>query len=48
MSEAGEIERELTLAGLDEAQRARCAEIAEKTPVTRALKRGMTIRTVLR
>ncbi len=46
--ESGEIERELTLAGLDEAQRARCAEIAEKTPVTRALKRGLTIRTVLR
>jgi putative redox protein len=46
--EAGEIERELTLTGLDEAQRVRCAEIAEKTPVTRALKRGMTIRTVLR
>ncbi|HEX7967608.1 MAG TPA: OsmC family protein [Stellaceae bacterium] len=43
------IERELTLDGpLDEAQRARCAEIAEKTPVTRALKRGIEIRTTLR
>lgn len=39
------IERRLTLAGLDAAQRARCAEIAEKTPVTRALKRGIEIRT---
>ncbi len=42
------IERELTLDGLDAAQRARCAEIAEKTPVTRALKRGIEIRTTLR
>ncbi len=42
------IERELTLDGLDAAQRARCAEIAEKTPVTRALKRGIAIRTTLR
>ena len=43
------IERELTLDGpLDEAQRARCAEIAEKTPVTRALRRGIEIRTTLR
>jgi putative redox protein len=43
------IERELTLDGpLDEVQRARCAEIAEKTPVTRALKRGIGIRTTLR
>ncbi len=45
--EAGEIERVLTLGGLDAAQRARCAEIAEKTPVTRALKRGVAITTVL-
>jgi len=45
--EAGAIERVLTLAGLDASQRARCAEIAEKTPVTRALKRGMTITTVV-
>jgi len=46
--EAGEIERVLTLGGLDAAQRARCEEIAEKTPVTRALKRGIAITTVLR
>jgi putative redox protein len=46
--EAGEIERVLILEGLDAGQRARCAEIAEKTPVTRALKRGMAIKTVLR
>jgi putative redox protein len=39
------IERSVTLAGLDAAQRARCAEIAEKTPVTRALKRGIEIKT---
>ena len=45
--ETPQIERVLTLAGLDDAQRARCAEIAEKTPVTRALKRGADIRTTL-
>ena len=45
--ETPQIERVLTLSGLDEAQRARCAEIAEKTPVTRALKRGIEIRTSL-
>ena len=42
------IERTVTLDGLDETQRARCAEIADKTPVTRALKRGVTIKTTLR
>jgi putative redox protein len=42
------VKRTLTLPGLDETQRARCAEIAEKTPVTRALKRGVTIQTVVR
>jgi putative redox protein len=42
------IDRDLTLKGLDPEQRARCAEIAEKTPVTRALKRGIDIRTTLR
>ena len=42
------IERLLSLGGLDEAQRARCTEIAEKTPVTRALKRGIEILTVVR
>jgi len=42
------IERSLKLEGaLDAEQRARCAEIAEKTPVTRALKSGITIRTTL-
>jgi putative redox protein len=42
------IERRIALDGLDEAQRARCAEIADKTPVTRALKRGIEIKTVVR
>ena len=43
------IERELRLDGpLDDAQRARCAEIADKSPVTRALKGGIEIQTVLR
>jgi putative redox protein len=41
------IERTLTLAGLDQAQRVRCAEIAEKTPVTRALQPGIAIHTQL-
>jgi putative redox protein len=47
MDDAPLIERRLRLDGLDEAQRLRCAEIAEKTPVTRALKRGIEIRTTL-
>ena len=43
------IERELRLDGLlDQEQRARCLEIAEKTPVTRALKAGIVIQTALR
>ena len=42
------IDRDLTLEGLDAEQRARCAEIAEKTPVTRALKHGVEIKTTLR
>ena len=42
------IERSLKLDGpLDAEQRARCAEIVEKTPVTRALKAGIAIRTTL-
>lgn len=41
------IERQVTVEGLDPEQRRRCAEIAEKTPVTRALKRGITINTTL-
>jgi putative redox protein len=46
--ESPRIERELRLEGeLDPAQRARCAEIAEKTPVTRALKSGISIKTTL-
>jgi putative redox protein len=46
--DAPHIDRDLTLMGLDAEQRARCAEIAEKTPVTRALKRGIQIKTTLR
>lgn len=48
LGETPHIDRVLSLAGLDEAQRARCAEIAEKTPVTRTLKRGIEIETRLR
>jgi putative redox protein len=45
---AAHIDRELKLDGaLDAEQRARCAEIAEKTPVTRALKAGIAIRTTV-
>ncbi len=42
------IERVIALAGLDAEQRRRCAEIAEKTPVTRALKHGARIATEVR
>jgi putative redox protein len=43
------VERVLTIEGdLDEAQRGRLADIAERTPVTLALKAGMDIRTRLR
>jgi putative redox protein len=42
------IDRSLKLDGsLDAEQRARCAEIAEKTPVTRALRGGIDIKTTL-
>ncbi len=42
------IDRSLKLDGsLDAEQRARCVEIAEKTPVTRALKGGIQIKTTL-
>jgi putative redox protein len=41
------IERTIRLDGLDDEQRQRCLEIAEKTPVTRALKRGVAIETRL-
>ncbi|MGF7149174.1 putative redox protein [Sphingomonas zeicaulis] len=42
-----EIKRTLTIAGLDEEQRARLAEIAERTPVTLTLKGGLPIHTTL-
>jgi putative redox protein len=43
------IEREVHLEGrLDESQRARLAEIAEKTPVTLLIKSGTEIRTTVR
>ncbi len=46
--EQGRIERTLTLEGdLDEAQRARLADIAERTPVTLTLKSGVEINTRL-
>ena len=42
------IDRSLKLdVSLDAEQRARCVEIAEKTPVTRALKGGIQIKTTL-
>ena len=45
--ETPRIERTIRLDGLDEEQRRRCLEIAEKTPVTRALKGGVAIATRL-
>ncbi|HWE44794.1 MAG TPA: OsmC family protein [Caulobacteraceae bacterium] len=45
---AAVIDRVLTLAGpLDDAQRARFRDIAERTPVTKVLKTGAEIRTTL-
>src|SRR3546814_20848506 len=41
------IDRTLTIAGLDEDQRARLADIAERTPVTPTLKNGPPIPTRL-
>ena len=41
------IERSVTVHGVDEEQRARLAEIAEKTPVTRAIRGGTEIRTTV-
>jgi putative redox protein len=41
------IDRLITLHGVDEDQRAKLAEIAEKTPVTRAVRAGTEIRTTL-
>jgi putative redox protein len=39
------IDRLITLHGVDEDQRAKLAEIAEKTPVTRVVRAGTEIRT---
>lgn len=44
---AGATPYELLIAGLDDAQKARLAEIAERTPVTLTLKAGIPIRTHL-
>jgi putative redox protein len=41
------IDRVLTIEGADEEQRKRMADIAERTPVTLTLKRGLEIRTTL-
>ena len=41
------IERKLSIVGLDEEQKARLAEIAERTPVTLTLKSGLGIETEL-
>lgn len=41
------IERGLRLVGLDDAQRARLADIAERTPITLTLKAGVSIHTHL-
>ena len=41
------IDRLITLHGVDENQRAKLAEIAEKTPVTRAVRAGTEIRTII-
>jgi putative redox protein len=41
------IERTLAIVGLDEQQRARLAEVAERTPVTLTLKAGIPIQTML-
>ena len=41
------IQRSLRIHGLDDAQRARLADIAERTPVTLTLKSGIPIRTQL-
>ena len=39
------IDRLITLRGVDDEQSAKLAEIAEKTPVTRAVRAGTEIRT---
>jgi putative redox protein len=43
----GWIERSVTVAGVDEQQRARLAEVAEKTPVTMVVRAGSEIRTTV-
>lgn len=45
--EALVVHRSLHIEGLDDAQKARLAEIAERTPVTRTLKSGLQIHTIL-
>ena len=40
------IERLITLHGVDEGQRAKLADVAEKTPVTRVVRAGAEIRTI--
>jgi putative redox protein len=42
------IDRLVTLHGVDDDQRAKLAEIAEKTPVTKAVRAGTEIRTTLK
>ena len=41
------IDRLITVHGVDESQRAKLAEIAEKTPVTKAVRAGTEIRTTV-
>jgi putative redox protein len=41
------IDRTLTIVGLDADQRARLADVAERTPVTLTLKQGLPIATTL-
>ena len=45
--EEKKIDRTLTIVGLDDEQRARLADIAERTPVTLTLKNGLPIETRL-
>ena len=44
----GWIDRLVTLHGVDDDQRAKLAEIAEKTPVTKAVRAGTELRTTLK
>lgn len=46
-TEGDQIERVLTIEGLDEAQKARLADVAERTPVTLVIKSGVAIDTRL-